>query len=433
MQTVTSTQKINSNLARFVLDNGITLISIENPTADIIAGRIFVKEAGSKANLPEKAGLSHLIAATITKGCKELSSQDIAERVESIGASLAASAAADYFLVNVKTVTSDFPQMLQLAADILRSPTFPEKEVKLEKKLTKQNIKSQLEQPFNVAFEALTKLLYPNHPYGISVLGSQETVDNLTRAELQEYHKAYFRPDRLVISISGTITHAEAVNLVEKVFGDWNAPKENPTPIRDFPQLNYSSDQVIIPQETQQSIIMLGYLGVSVQDPDYAGLKLLSTYLGNGLSSRLFVELREKLGLAYDVSAFFPTRLDRAPFVSYIGTAPKNTEIALNKLREEIDRLTQTQLTPEELQAAKNKLLGQYALGKQTNAEIAHIFGWYQTLGIGIEFDTQFQENVKQVTVEKARAVAQKYLTEPCISIVGSGVASIEVASSKYN
>jgi len=415
METVTSTQKVN----RSILNNGIALITIENPTADIIAGRIFLKEAGSRSNLPEKAGLSHLVAATLTKGCKELSSQEIAERVESIGASLGASATTDYFLVNIKTVTRDFPQMLELAADILRSPTFPEKEVKLEKYLTKQNIKSQLEQPFNVAFDRLTQILYPNHPYGISVLGSQATVDNLTRADLEAYHRSYFRPDRLVISISGRITNAEAIDLVEKIFGDWQAP-EDPTPIRDLPQLNFSSDRIVVPQDSQQSIIMLGYLGVSVKDPDYAVLKLLSTYLGNGLSSRLFVELREKLGLAYDVSAFFPTRLDRAAFIAYIGTAPKNTQIALDKLRQEIDRLSKIELSSEELQAAKNKLLGQYALGKQTNAEIAHTFGWYQTIGMGIEFDTQFQEKISRVTLKQARAAAEKYLTEPCISIVGS-------------
>ncbi len=189
MQTVKSTQPTDRNIERIILDNGITLISTENPTADIIASRIFIKAAGSRSNLPEQAGISHLIAATITKGCKQLSSQEIAERVESIGASLGTSAGSDYFVTNIKTVTSDFPEILQLAAEILRSPTFPEKEIKLEKNLTKQNIKSQFEQPFNVAFDRLSKLLYPNHPYGISVLGTEETVENLTRADLQKYHQ----------------------------------------------------------------------------------------------------------------------------------------------------------------------------------------------------------------------------------------------------
>ena len=306
-----------------------------------------------------------------------------------------------------------------MAAKILLAPTFPEAEVELEKQLTRQNIRSQLEQPFNIAFDRLRQEIYQNHPYGVSILGTQETVSSLIPTDLQQYHETYFRPDNLVISISGRITYQEAIDLVDRVFGDWQAP-QTPLPQLKLPAINSQPSQKITPQQSQQSIIILGYLAAAVKSRDYAGLKLLSTYLGSGLSSRLFVELREKRGLAYDVSAFYPTRLDLSPFVAYIGTAPENTAIALEGLRTEVERLSQTQLTPEELQAAKNKLLGQYALGKQTNAEIAQLFGWYESLGLGIEFDTQFQENVVQVTPEMAQKVAGDYLIEPYISIVGS-------------
>ena len=103
------------------------------------------------------------------------------------------------------------------------------------------------------------------------------------------------------------------------------------------------------------------------------------------------MELREKRGLAYDVSAFFPTRLDQSQFVVYMGTAPENTEIAIEGLRTEVERLVNIPLTPDELQVSKNNLLGQYALGKQTNSQLAQIYGWYECLGLGIEFDTEFQ------------------------------------------
>ena len=163
---------------------------------------------------------------------------------------------------------------------------------------------------------------------------------------------------------------------------------------------------------------MLGYLATKVDLEDYPVLKLISTYLGNGLSSRLFVELREKRGLAYDVSAFFPTRLDTAPFITYMGTAPINTQTAIEGLSTEVERLTRETLSDEELQGAKNKLLGQYALGKQTNGEIAQTYGWYETLGLGVEFDRTFQETIPPITSERVREVAVKYLSKPYISIV---------------
>ncbi len=405
------------NLHRLVLDNGITLIVVENQAADIISGRFFLRNAGTIGEKSEQAGVAHLASAVITKGTENLSALEIAEKVESIGAGLGADASTDYFSLSLKTVSSDFPPMLKLLGEIVRSPVFPESEVELERKLTLQGILSQKEKPFNVAFNQLRQQMYPQHPYGLSVLGTETSVAQLTRQNLQQYHQTYFRPDNLVISLSGRITKEQAVNLISEVFSDWQNPPQ-PSPVAQLNPLNSNPSQAEIIQDTQQSIVMLGYLGTNVNSDDYPVLKLLSTYLGNGLSSRLFVELREKRGLAYDVSAFFPTRLDIAPFITYMGTAPTNTEIAIEGLSSEVERLTKETLTNEELQGAKNKILGQYALGKQTNGEIAQTFGWYEVLGLGVEFDRHFQAAIPPITPAMAREVANRYLTQPYLSIV---------------
>ncbi|MBW4611751.1 MAG: insulinase family protein [Desmonostoc vinosum HA7617-LM4] len=406
-----------SPIHRIVLNNGIVLLVSENPVADIIAGRIFVR-AGSCHENRELAGLAHLLSAVMTKGCDGLSSLEIAEKVESVGASLSADAATDYFLLSFKTVTSDFAEILALAGQLLRSPTFPEVQVELERRLALQDIRSQKEQPFNVAFEQMRQAMYQNHPYAASVLGDETTMGRLTRADLAEYHRTYFRPDNIVVSVAGRITPEDVVKLVTEVFGDWQVPAPA-LPKLHLPDVKVQPQSRLKPIDTQQSIVMLGYLGPSVSSSDYAPLKLLSTYLGNGLSSRLFVELREKRGLAYEVSAFYSTRLFPASFVVYMGTAPENTSIALQGLQKEVYLLRTTEVSPSELQAAKNKILGQYALGKQTNGQIAQIYGWYEILGLGIEFDQEFQEMIAAVSAKDAIAVAQKYLEEPYLSLVG--------------
>jgi zinc protease len=408
------------NLYRSVLANGITLIVVENQAADIVSGRFFFKGAGTIIETPEQAGLANLVSAVITKGTENLSALEIAEKIESIGAGLGTDATTDYFSLSLKTVSADFAPMLKLLGEIVRAPTFPESEVELERKLTLQSIRSQKEQPFNVAFNQLRQQMYPQHPYGISVLGTEASVSSLTRDHLQQYHQTYFRPDNLVISLSGRINQAQGQDLIDGVFGDWENPDQPlPTSQLQSPMLNPSQQEII--QDTQQSIVMLGYLGTKVNLKDYPVLKLISTYLGSGLSSRLFVELREKRGLAYDVSAFFPTRLDTAPFITYMGTAPNNTEIAIEGLSTEVARLTKEILSVEEIQGAKNKLLGQYALGKQTNGEIAQTYGWYETLGLGVEFDRTFQATIPPITPEQVQEVANKYLSQPYLSIVKPG------------
>ncbi len=407
----------NQSIHRTVLKNGIVVLVAENPAAHIIAARIFVR-AGSCCEVLEQSGLAHLVSAVLTKGTQDLSSLEIAERVESVGASLSADAAADYFLLSLKTVSADFAEILELAGQLLRSPTFPEAEVELERRLALQDIRSQQEQPFTIAFDQLRQAMYQNHPYALSGLGTEATVSQLCRADLQRYHRTYFRPDNIVISIAGRVTPKDAVALVEKVVGDWQVPPTS-LPNLKLPTLTAQPQQRATSQETQQSILMMGYLAPSVQKADYTALRLLSTYLGNGLSSRLFVELREKRGLAYEVSAFYPTRLGPSAFVVYMGTAPENTAIALEGLRTEVELLCTAQLSEDALQSAKNKLLGQYALGKQTNTQIAQVFGWYETLGLGISFDTQFQQQVADVTAAVAQQAACRYLLEPYVSLVG--------------
>ncbi len=431
---------IYSPQVRTVLDNGITVLVWENPAADIIAARIFLR-AGSRWENFAQAGLSHLLSAVITKGTETLSSLEIAERVETVGASLSADSTTDYFLLSLKTVSADFEDILSLAGELLRSPTFPQAEIELERRLTIQAIRSQQEQPFTVAFDQLRQMMYREHPYALSGLGTEESVARLSREDLVNFHRTHFRPDNMVISLSGRIDSGTAVDLVNHVFGDWYSPKD-PLPSLTLPAVESNPVRAAIAQETQQSIVMLGYLAPPVGNStigtsgtqnsshssaafypdslrDYVALKLLNSYLGNGLSSRLFVELREKRGLAYEVSAFYPTRLDPAQFVVYMGTAPENTAIAVEGLQTEVDRLRHHLLDPEDLQAAKNKVLGQYALGKQTNAQIAQIYGWYETLGLGIEFDRHFQEQVAIVSAEETQEVAQRYLVEPYVSLVG--------------
>lgn len=422
LQTIQSISK--RLIHRVVLRNGIVVLASENPAADIVSVRMFFR-GGSLYESPEQAGVAHLLSTLMTKGTDTLSSLEIAERVESVGASLGTDASADYCLVSMKTVSTDFEEILQLAAELVRSPSIPEAELDLERRLTLQGIRSMQEQPFTVAQQQLRRQIYQDHPYALSVVGTEATVTTLSRDHLLDYHRSYYRPDNLVISIVGRMAPEKAIALVEKAFGDWQIPQQAngeplPFPHPKFPPVQLRPGTATTAQETQQSIIMLGYPAASIhRREDYLALKLLSTYLGNGLSSRLFVELREKQGLAYEVSGFYPTRLEPSHFVVYMGTAPTNTAIALNGLRHEVERLRDVPLTEVELQTTKNKLLGQYALGKQTNAQIAHIHGWYELMGLGIKFDQDFQEGIAAVTIADVMQVAHRYFTEPCISLVG--------------
>lgn len=409
---------------RLVLANGIVVLATENPTADIIAARCFFA-GGERVQTISKSGLVHLAASLMTRGTVRHSSLEIAEQVESIGASLGTESSSDYFLLSLKTISSDFSDMLRLGSEILRSPSYPATELDLERRLTIQSIRSQQERPFTIAYDHLQQMMYGEHPYGFPSLGTETTVSAITRDDLVNFHKTYLRPDQMVVSIAGNISSVQALALVSEALGDWKKPSQ--PHLITTPPIDFQPSLVTHEQDTQQAIVMIGYPAPSVSSPDYAPLKIISTYLGNGLSSRLFVELREKRGLAYEVSAFYPTRLENSQFVAYIGTASQNTGTALAGLRHECERLASVAITADELAICKSKLLGQYALGKQTNGQLAQVYGWYEVMGLGLEFDRQFVEAIASVTADDVQNVAKKYLVTPAISIVGSAEALKQV------
>lgn len=406
---------------RTVLPNGLTVIAIENPVADIVAARMFIR-AGHGYETEENSGLFGLLTAVLTKGTTHKNALEIADVVESIGASFGADVASDYSIVSLKTVSADFETVLALAAEVIRQPSFPDDEIELERRLILQGLKSIKEQPFSVAYNHLRESIYAGHPYGLTNEQTETCMARFTRADLIAAHQQYFRPDNAVITVVGRVSPERSVQLIEKFFGEWTLPSE-PLPAIQFPTLKRSAQKIVTVQETNQAFVVLGYLADAVDSSNYAALKIISTYLGNGLSSRLFVELREKQGLAYDVSAFYPTRLDTSQFVAYIGTAPENVPVALAGLRQEIARLKTTQLTAEELQVSKNKILGQYALGKQTNSQIAQTLGWYEVLGLGMEFDEAFQSAIAAVTIEQVQATAQQTFEEEYVSLLGPAAA----------
>jgi zinc protease len=407
---------INHPVHRSQLANGITVLTIANPTADIVAGRFFIP-AGSRWETPERAGLAQLLTSALMKGTKRLSALEIADRVESVGAGLGADTTTDYIKLSLKTVKSDLVDIFKLAGEILCTPSFPEAQIELERKLILQAIKSQTEQPFNNAYRQLRTALYGEHPYARSTLGTATTMGQITRQDLVDYHQTHIRPDRLIISLAGRITPDEAIDLVTQVFGDWQIPEIAP-PLLPAQGVNTTPQYQVEQQSTQQAIVMLGYLAPAIDDPDCIALKLIDSYLSNGMSSRLFVELREKRGLAYDVSAFYPTRLDTSHFAVYMGTAASNTQIAVSGLRAEVDRLCLEPLSAAELQTAKDKLIGQYALGKQTNGQLAQTYGWYELLGLSVDFDQQFSTAIGKLTSTQLQTVADRYLSEPYVSIV---------------
>ncbi|MEN9253233.1 MAG: pitrilysin family protein [Thermostichales cyanobacterium BF3_bins_165] len=399
------------------LDNGIRLLVVQDPLIPIMA--VHMGFARGTTLIPaNQAGLGSLFAAVLTKGTSRHGSQEIAQLLGDWGARLSVETGPDTTEILAKCVEEDFAALLELLAAMIQTPTFPPQEVEREQLLLLQAIRSRQEQILGSLYEKVCAHLYGDHPYAQPPLGTVETVQALSREDLIWCHRQICQPQDMVITVVGSLAGEQVVEVVERHFGSWDPePRVQPSLPAIMP---VAPGRLLVPQDSQQTTIMLAYLGCGAGSVDFTPLSLLMHYLGNGLSSRLFVELREKQGLAYEVSAFLALRRHPAPFVVYLATAADNTQRALAGLEQEMALLCQEPIPAATWLRVQRQVVGQYMLSQQTHMQIAQRLGSYELLGLGHQFAQRYPQQIQQTTPQLAWEVAQKYLHNPTLALAGS-------------
>ncbi len=406
---VPNAKTAESKVSKEVLPNGLrVLIHQDNrlPLVSIIAAF----RGGLLAETPEKNGVSQLAASTIVKGTRTRTAQQIAESVEHVGGSIGATSGNNSFSVAVEVMEDDLPLGMQILSDVLLNATFPEGEVALEKDSQLASIKAEDDQITTTARNLLKTHLYGSHPYALRTTGSPETVSKLTSSDVKAYR------DRLVVGKNGVLTIFGAVNpdevlaLAKKDFGTLPSGEISlaqppvSSPLKE--SVKTSADR-----QKQQSVIMRGFLGTTIDAADRPALELIEE-ASSDLGSRFFVRIREKLGLAYFVGASNSTGLAPGAFVFYLGTDPKKVDLAKKEFNDEIDKLAAEGLTQVELDRAKAKLLGAEAIRNQSAAALGGVCATNELLGLGYDHDKIRKTEIEKVTLEDTKKVANKYFRD---------------------
>lgn len=398
-----------SEITRSVLPNGLSVLVHEDnrlPLVSIVAAF----RGGLLAENPENNGLSQLAASSIVKGTKTRTAQQIAESLEHVGGSINAGAGNNSFSVSVDVMKEDFALGMQILSDVVANATFPESEVAREKGSQLAAIKAEDDQITATARNILKPLLYGSHPYALRGNGSPESVQKIASADLKEYRDRLLVGRNGVLSIFGAVKSGEAMVLAQKDFGSLPAGEKALTNPPAALQLTASVEKSAERQK-QQSVIMKGYLGTTVDGSDRPALELIEE-ASSDLGSRFFVRIREKLGLAYFVGASNSTGLAPGAFVFYLGTDPKKVDLAKHEFNDEIAKLATDGLSQEELDRAKAKLLGAEAIRNQSNAALGALCATNELLGLGFDYDQKHTEAIQKVTLEDIRRIAQKYFRD---------------------
>ena len=409
-------------IARAELPNGIVILAYENPQnpSVVISGYLW---AGSLSEAREQAGLASFSAGMLMRGTETRSFGQINEALESVGAQLGFHAGGHTTGFGGKALVEDLDLLLGILSESLTQPTFAQTEVE---KLRGQILTALQRRAFNTRSMArltFDALLFPDHPYGQSTLGYEETVSALTRADLVSHYRERYSPQGMVIAVVGAIPAAAAIDRVERALGQWQAPQATPDR-RVPPRLTLPGPRrEFVPIEGKtQSDVVLGWPGLARKDPDYMKARVANTILGVfGIMGRLGDSVRDKQGLAYYVYSQLEAGLGAGPWLSVAGVDPANVERAIEGILQEVRRLRDEPVPADELADSQSFMTGSMPLRLETNEGISSTLLTIEQYDLGFDYLLRFADLVNAVTVQDIRNVAQAYLDPDVYALAIAG------------
>ena len=362
-------------------------------------------------NEPENIpGVHSLMSRLAMQGTTTYTAEQLAEELDKYAIELAVELRHDYLRFKFVSLNEDFSKAVELLADIVKNVTFEDFNKELEK--MRGEIVAELDASRTKVLENFYRNLYDGHYYGHTFTKILENIDNITKDDVVNAYKKILSNSKKVISFVGDIPYEEVFDVVNSRLGDIENSRDEKIGL-NTPALNCKKELEIIKPDLNQAHIVQGWFVPSFESEDYPALLLLNVILGaSGLSSRLFLELRDKKGLAYVVrSSYEPLKL-AANFSIYIATEPKNIEVSLNGFKEEVDKIKNIPVSIEELDNARNNLLGKWAFLQENNNQQATLSAHYAAMGLGFDFNDRAKERLQTVTPEQILKCANKYLNE---------------------
>ena len=397
------------------LANGATLLFTPIETAPRLAISMFLQGGNTLDPIP---GLSDMTDRMLLKGTETRSQEDISIEIDGLTLELDSDTKRDYTGLHATMLEEDLDASFDLITDIFHNASFAEFE--REKQKVAGEVAMDLDSPKSRASDQFIRKMFENTPYGTVGSVINENLPNMTTDQVKAHYKGVFNPQHLVVSVAGNIALDRITEVIEKAFpanaGDVAQP--DAAAVARLQEMTIEDDVLVtFPRDdSSQCHIYKGWLMPPSRHEDYYPLAVLNTILGAaGLSSRLFLELRDKQGLAYNVRSTYEAYRHRGLFYLYIGTEPKNKDKCLKGFIQEIDKLVQTPVGDVELADAKRNILGRRSVFLETAHQQANYIGANYTMGRTLKDIEQIVDKMEAVTAADIQRVAQKYLTRPAV------------------
>lgn len=398
------------DILRVELSNGIVVLARANFNSPSVVIQGFI-DAGSLFDPDEKLGLADFTAETLLRGTARRSFLEIYDVLESAGASLGFSAGTHTTGFAGKALSEDLDLLLDLLADSLRQPTFPEEQAEKVRANLLTGLAIRGQDTHEMASLVFGQIIYNGHPYARPDDGYPETIQAITRTDLIAFHARHYRPRGMVICVVGGIEPQKAVERVAAFLSDWENPQQPELPA--LPPLNRPQEPLlrkqVIPGKYQTDLV-IGVAGPDRRSPDYLAAALGNNILGVfGMMGRVGEVVRERSGLAYYAYSSLSGGLGPGPWFISAGVDPGNVDRALELIRGEIARFIQEPVSPEELNDSQSNFIGRLPLSLETNSGMASAILNLERYDLGLDYYQRYPDLIRAVTKEEVLGVARRY------------------------
>lgn len=405
------TESYLSNVHRFTLKNGLTLLVREDANVETVAIRV-VFPGGLRSETEMTNGSFAFIAELFPKSTEKLTVRELAVQVADMAGTLSGFNGKNTFGLRADFLSRYFEPALELVRDVIITPGFDSGEAeKIRPELLAQLTHQEDSLP-SLAFREFNRILFQGHPYGLNTLGAEGSLARLKVDDLKAIYEEHAVPEKMVLTVAGAVKAVEVKELVDKLFGQWQGPDSRGRFVEESflaPELPAKPEIFTIDRDKEQVHIIIGFLGTTLTSDDRFALEVLDNIL-SGQSGRLFAELRDKKSLAYSLSAFSLVGLDTGSFGIYIGTSPDKRDDAIKSLWKELYLVMEQEVSDKELQRAQNVLTSSYEMRLQTHSEQAMEMALNETYGLGQDHGTRYIQKINKVDKAKILEVARKYI-----------------------
>lgn len=410
------------DVTRLVLTNGVVVLARANFSSPsvVVSGYL---PAGSLGDAAGKEGLAMFVANALMRGTEQRTFQQIHAALEDVAASLSFGVTHHTVSFSGRALAEDLPMLVDLLADVLRRPAFPSEQVEKLRAQLLTALAIRAQDTAEMAELTFDQILFAGHPYARPSDGWPQTIQNISQADLIEFHRRYYGPRGLVLAVVGAVEPQTAVEQVQRVLGDWQNPAQAALPsLPPFrPPARTVRRKVRIPGKAQTDLV-LGTHGPARNDPDFMPASLGNSVLGQfGLAGRIGDSVREKAGLAYYAYSSLNAGFGPGSWEISAGVNPGNVERALSLIRHEIEAFVADGVSEEELADSQSNFLGRLPLSLESNAGVASALLTMERFELGLDYYLRYADLVRAVTPQEVLAVARKYFDPKRLAIAIAG------------